>query len=395
MKYYWLRHRLPFAVVFVCTAVLFIGLISVYPYIDRQASEYNAQSVFVNTSFDFIAPDPSFEQIADITGKNGIAQLFPFYATKTTVSVNGHTRSTQVLLSDQFENVDMTMYNEARLIEKSDRAYENPILVDWQFCKDTSASIGDVVSIPLGNNTTEFTVSAIYETNAIYGGGAVLAKISTAERDAIAKNAKSNGYSGAYIVASDYSKCRTYLITDYRPLGRLKDRAVFDSDEAYNIHFHAIMDSGFANEITDLKVKESSLKAEQNDSLLWVGTAIAFVLFIVFAIVMSKRASEWGYFTKHCIPAGLDVKPFYACSFLFEVILFAVLFMLSLMVLRNMVNQFIPAGTIDTKFAIIPIAVVIADAIGIFISLNALNRFSHWLETRKKDDNTSYRRHAD
>ena len=125
--------------------------------------------------------------------------------------MNGSSRYTTVLLSDRFENVGMTMYNANRLIEQSKTEYENPILVDWQFCQDTSANIGDTVSLTIGGNSVEYKIYAIYETNSIYDGGAVLARITDAQREAIAQQSNNNGYSGMYVSASYYSACKIKL----------------------------------------------------------------------------------------------------------------------------------------------------------------------------------------
>lgn len=119
---------------------------------------------------DFIAPEPSYEQVTELEGQNGVDKIFPFYLTKTQVSVNGVSRITTVLLSDQFQNVGITMYNEARVIEKVATEVINPIYIDWQFAQDTGAKPGDRVSFTINGAAVEFQVYAIYETNIIYDG---------------------------------------------------------------------------------------------------------------------------------------------------------------------------------------------------------------------------------
>ena len=204
---------------------------------------------------DFIAPEPSYEQVTELEGQNGVDKIFPFYLTKTQVSVNGVSRTTTVLLSDQFQNVGITMYNEARVIEKVATEVINPIYIDWQFTQDTGAKPGDRVSFTINGAAVEFQIYAIYETNIIYDGGVILAQITAEQADGIRSNSANNGYSGMYTFATDYDTCRTYLRTDYRPLGRLKDRESFDSDEQYQIHYDAIMSTGYANEITDFRIR--------------------------------------------------------------------------------------------------------------------------------------------
>ena len=129
MKGYWVRHRLLLTIILCVASAMVVGLLFAFPYIAQQANNYNAQSIYKNTEMDFIAPEPSYEQVAEAEGTNGIDKVFPFYLTKTQVSVNGMSRTTTVLLSDQFQTVGITMYNEARVIEKAsaEDIFEEPL----------------------------------------------------------------------------------------------------------------------------------------------------------------------------------------------------------------------------------------------------------------------------
>jgi hypothetical protein len=365
MEGYWTRHRLlPSLILAVALAVVTVFLF-VSPYVEQQASSYNAQSVYKNSDIDFIVPEPSFDQVSELPGTNGVDKVFPFYLTKTEVKVNGKSRTTTVLLSDQFENVGMTMYNDSRLLGKSSGDVDNPIFVDWQFSKDTSAKVGDTISFALGGNTVEFTIAAVYETNNIYDGGAILAEITQDQKDAVAENANSNGYSGAYISATDYNVCRSYLTTDYRPLGRLKNRDQFESEEQYNTHYDAIMSSGYANEITDFRVRENDLDSKQSSLMILVGALLEAVILIVFNVIMANRGCEKGYFKKHCIPKGQNVKSYYTISFLFEMIASIILFIGVMFVNAKMAKDYVPSSAYGIVIAAIPAAIIIAEIIAL------------------------------
>lgn len=368
MTGYWIRHRSLLSLIMGVSIALTAVLLFVFPFISQQADNYNSQSVYKNTSIDFIAPEPSFNQINELSGNYGVDKLFPFFLTKTSVNVNDNSRTTTVLLSDQFQNVDMTMYNSNRLIEQSDIKYDNPILVDWQFCKDTAADIGDTVSFSIGDTTVEYKVYAIYETNSIYEGGAILAQLNTELKDSIVQNAQNNGYSGMYISASDYGTCQSYLTTDYRPLGRLKDREQFDSEEQYQVHYDAIMSSGYANEITDFRIRENSLDKKVSPLMVWIGVALSAIIVIAFNVVMSRRGSEKGYFTKHCIPKGQNVKPYYTKSFFCEVIFFAVAYFGIMIYKINSSADYIPKAMIGAEVAIIPAAVLMSEMISFMLN---------------------------
>lgn len=365
---YWIRHRLFFTAILSIAIALITGFLFAFPYISQLANYYNSQSIYKNTEIDFIAPEPSFEQVSQLPETNGIEKIFPFYLTKTQVSVNGISRTSTVLLSDQFENVDITMFNEKRLIKKSDFQFDNPILVDWQFCYDMSASIGDTVSFSVDGKNSEYRIYAIYETNSIYDGGTLLAQISTEQKESINQKSKNNGYSGMYISANDYSSCRSYLMADYRPLGRLKSRTQFESDEQYQIHYDAIMDSGYANEITDFRVRENDLDKELSALTIWVGSALSALVIFAFNIAMAKRGCEKIYFTKHCIPKGLNIKPYYTISFFAELISMIVLYMTILILRVKFADEFIPHTAFTPMLVVIPVAVIITEIICLFMN---------------------------
>ena len=385
MKGYWVRHRLLPTIILCIVSAMVVGLLFAFPHITQQASNYNAQSIYKNSDVDFITPEPSYEQVSELAGSNGIAKIFPFYLTKTAVSVNDASRTTTVLLSDQFQNVDFTMYNDARLIEKADAEVSNPILIDWQFAQDTGAKIGDTVSFPINGSAVEFHVYAIYETNTIYDGGAILAQITAEQADGIRNNSANNGYSGMYVSADDYSACRTYLTTDYRPLGRLKDRESFDSDEQYQIHYDAIMSTGYANEITDFRVRENDADAESSAMMVWLGAALAAVMVIAFNVLMKKRGCERAYFTKFCIPKGQDVKPYYKAAFAVETILWLVIFAGVLFGAVHTADEFIPNVAKDIRIVAIPAAVVVAEIVSMVMNNAMIADITKEVAKKKKE----------
>ena len=372
MTGYWFRHRALWSIIISVVIAIVTAILFVFPFVIQIADNYNSQSIYKNTKMDFIAPEPSYEQINELQGTNGINKIFPFFITKLPVSIGSKSRTTSVILSDQLDNIDITMYNDTRLIDKSNTEYDNPILVDWQFCKDTSAEIGDTVTFSFGGTENEYQIYAIYETNTIYEGGAILAKISTEQKDQITQNSKSNGYSAMYISASDYNACKTYLTQDYRPMGKLKTREQFESDEQYQIQYDAVMSGGYANEITDFRVRENSFDKKSSPLMLWIGAALSAVLIIAFNVVMAKRGNEKGYFTKHCIPKGQNVKPYYIKSFVCELLLFDVAYAVTLIYKIKFSSAYIPKSALGVEILLIPIAILAAEIISLCINSSML-----------------------
>ncbi|MBQ7918733.1 MAG: hypothetical protein IJ324_02160 [Lachnospiraceae bacterium] len=382
---YWVRHRLFLTVVLCIVTATITGLLFAFPYVNQQANDYNSQSIYKNTDIDFIVPEPSFEQVDELTGEYGIDKVFPYFLTKTQVNVNGKSRTTTVLLSDQMQNIDITMYNTERLIEKADMEYDNPILVDWQFCHDTSANIGDTVLLNISGNVAEYNIYAIYETNSIYDGGAILAVMSDEQKESINQASKNNGYSGMYISANDYNACQAFLTTDYRPLARLKNRELFDSEEQYQVHYDAIMSSGYANEITDFRIRENGLDTKGNLWMLLIGAGLAATSMIIFNIVMGKRGCEKNYFTKHCIPKGQEVRPYYSVSFCMEMVLFCVFYAGVLVAQILFSDEFIPQTVLDAKLLIIPVAVLAAGFVNVFMNYSMVTEITKRVKVKSKE----------
>ena len=123
------------------------------------------------------------------------------------------------------------------------------------------------------------------------------------------------------------------------------------------------MSAGYANEITDFRVRETDADAENNLVMLWIGAVLAAAIIIVFNVVMRKRGCEKAYFTKHCIPKGQNVKPYYMSAFAVETILWLVLFAGTLVGAVCTYDQYIPKAALDIWVLVIPAVVILAEVV--------------------------------
>ena len=363
MVSYWTRQRLLVTIIMCVSLALIMSLLFVFPYVEQRASSYDSQSIYKNTAIDFIVPEPSFDQAQTLPGANGIASVFPFYLTKTTIEINGKTRTTTVLIANQKQSLDGTMYNTDRLVKQSGTTIENPVVIDWKFAQDTGANIGDTLTITIGSSVQEYKISAIYETNSIYENGAILIQVTDEQIDSIQQGSLNNGYSAMYVTASDYDTCRLYLTTEYRPLGRLKTRDQFADDEQYQIHYDAIMSSAYSNEITDFRIRANELDKSISSLPVWLGAILSMAIVIAFNVIMSRRGCEKPYFTRHCIPNGQDVKPYYILSFVCELACYLIAYAISLIICANSSATYIPRSAWDLSVWLFPISVIIAEII--------------------------------
>ena len=260
---------------------------------------------------DFDIPSPSYEQITQLESEDAIESVFPYYYTEIDIEYNGRKRETNLFFSDAFEKLNQTMYCDGRLIAKTTEDIENPILVDYQFVQDTGVALGDTLSITIRSMKIEFQISAIYETNTYYDGGALMAKWEGVQKDTIMALSPKLVYSGAYVQASDHSQCKTYLETQYKPYGRLKDVSDFSTQEAYEIHYNAFMSANYANEITNFNAKAQDVrfKVEAKESSAARYATLSYIIVAVTMLVSNVgfwlRKSERRYFAKCKIFAKL------------------------------------------------------------------------------------------
>ena len=298
-----------------------------------------------------------------------IESVFPYYYTESDVSVNGKTRETNLFFSDAMEKLSQTMYCGSRLIEKSNKEFENPMLVDYQFIKDTGAKLGDTVSVTFGTTKIDFQIAAIYETNTYYDGGAVMAYWGGLQKEAIMTMSPNLTYSGAYVQAAQYAQCKQYFDTQYKPYGRLRNASEFATPEAYETHYNAFMSASYANEITDFSVQakdaaskaESKTDAANRNILLACGIALAVML--IFNLLLWVRGSERVYFAKRKVRGAGNVVVYYLVSTIFQAAILIGGVNAAVMLLPSVSEFYIPTEVVTTKSIIFIIAMAIISII--------------------------------
>ena len=201
-----------------------------------------------------------------------------------------------------------------------------------------------------------------------------------------------------YLTADNYEECQKYLTEEYRPLGRLKDRSQFDSDEQYQVHYDAIMSSGYANEITDFRVLESNVTTKGNSLLIWIGAVVSIMALVAFNIVMANRGEEKVYFRKNRIPKGQAVQSYYSISFFFETIVCIALYAAFLVLKIKLTNEYISIHAFNVLIAIVPIAVIASELICRQMNSSMVSRITREVEEemkRKREEEMRAKQEAD
>lgn len=256
----------------------------------EQASKKNSfESIYVNTTIDYIVPGPSNSQIDELesTEGNGIKAVTPYYETTTAIDINGRSVNGTSILFPFTEKMNYTPYGSARITNGATELKGGDAVVDQAYLDKVGCGIGDNVSISIGDREYTFKITSVAETNTYYNNGTI-ALILTED---VVHQFEEAGikYSAAYISADDAAACEAYLYSEYKPLSRLKDRSEFDSEDVYNQHLQNFNNADWSKEITNCQenYKVLSVKYENVQTGIWTNIIIMAIIVGLVIIVFN------------------------------------------------------------------------------------------------------------
>lgn len=281
-------------------------------------NKYAFESIYLNTDIDFIVPSPSFSQVGEVEeDDNGVRVMTPYYSFSAGIKVGEKDAQTNVILLDDLGKIDYTPYNSKRMLQGSALQTSGFAIVDSSFSRSNHCRIGDEITLPVFEKPLVFTISGICETNTFFDGSVALALDGHQTEEISLSNYK---YSAAYVCASDYDQCKSFLENEYKPYGRLKDRSEFSSDEAYYAHLNNFNNADWSKEITYMKDNYESLsvKYENIPGNALASTiiscavfALASVGFTVFVLFLPKQRKLFGELVTKKNASIKDVSEFY------------------------------------------------------------------------------------
>lgn len=328
----WAKYYLLLGTVIIAAISLIGSMAFVRTNINQAQDKYEFESIYINTEIDFIIPSPSYAQISEIqTEANGIEVVKPYYETSAALSVNEQTCKGTALIFPDADNLDVTPYGSKRMISMAEEVQSGTAVIDKMFAETNGCVIGDTITISIDNTAYKFTVVGISENNTYCSDGSVALFLSS--EDATVFETIGIKYSAAYIKATDLSKCKNYLLEDYKPFGRLKDKEDFKSEDTYNEHLENFSNADWSKEITlcsenyeTLSVKYQNVPSSILRNTL-IYAIIVFVVFFVFNSVLLKNDTLRSYF-KVYIVKGNGTKDriyrFYRNGIVWNVIVFIV-----------------------------------------------------------------------
>ena len=285
----YLKRLLTGSIVFLLFTILLM-LVLIKPISKSYIEHYDLKSYYVSSDIDFVIPEPGIDQIRNLTNDNntGIKEVTPYYSIgrlnvneKEIINANGF------IFSDATD-LNKSPYYSENILSGSQNIKDGQAVVDKTFSTKYNCKIGDSVSFSLNEKTYVFIISAISSNNMSTQKGTV-AIILTDEMltDFRTQNIK---FSGAYVFAKDYDACKNYLKNEYKPLGNLKDRSSFESDELYNKYLETFNSANWFLSTVDFhevyateSVKYTGIESKTLMSLI-VGSLILSIGIICIAL---------------------------------------------------------------------------------------------------------------
>lgn len=262
--------------------------------LDRSYDKSKFESTYA-TSVDYIIPGPSYSQIEELeNGDNGISVVTPYSETSAPLYINGKPANGTSLFFPFEDKMEYTPYSSLRVVKGDYSTQGGSALADMAYFEKNGCDIGDVLTITISGHEYSFQIKAVTQTNEYYDG--TIALILTGD-DSAQMQADGIDFSAAYVSAKDSVKCKAYLETEYRPLGRLKDKTEFSSEETYNQHVQNFNDADWSKEITDCRgnYEKLSAKYENVQTTVWINIAVMSIIVLtviaVFNLVLLKHDS--------------------------------------------------------------------------------------------------------
>ncbi len=257
--------------------------------LDQAARKNSFESIYENTSIDYIVPGPSKSQIEELenTEENGIKAVTPYYETNAAIEIKGQSVNGTTIIFPFAEKMGFTPYGSERITSGTTALKGGDAVADQTYIDKYGCAIGDSVSIRIGSCEYSFTITSIAETNTYYNNGTIALILTEDEAHQLEEDGVR--YSSAYISADDIAACKAFLYSEYKPLSRLKDRSEFDSDEVYNQHVQNFNDADWSKEITNCQenYKALSVKYENVQAGIWSNIIIMAIIVAIVIIVFN------------------------------------------------------------------------------------------------------------
>ena len=272
------------------TLSLICSLFVSSPTITNLSQKELLNSFYIKNGIDYIIPSPSRQQVENliIDDESFISNVVPYYSLTSGVKVNGKNTDSATFLFETVEFINDSPYKSER-VQSGKKDYRNgAAVVDNTFKNTYSCNLGEAVTFSYKGQQYDFEIISIVETNPMYKNSKGSVALVLEEEIVSLFNDDDIKYSAAYVKSSNTEKTDEYLSNKYKPLGKLKDRDSFDTDEAYNLHVSKFYSYQWSKEITffEANYEAEILKlgdVQKNSSFVVIAESITIIVtFIIF-----------------------------------------------------------------------------------------------------------------
>lgn len=272
--------------------ILFACLLAATVFFYKSYSDVKDLFNIEKTEVDFIITAPSSEQVSEISNMGHIERMVPYYYRSVTVSAKKGNVTSSLFVVDDANDIPYTTLSESLLVERDSADVANPLYITEDFAKSTGLGVADSVQISIDGTDLSFTVVGVYKSDHRHVGGTIIA-VKTNDVSSAMKSAK---YAGAFVASNNLTETGNYLLNEYVPMGDLRSRDEFDSDDAYQTYLDTREQSDTTKEtfVTSDYVKE--LSRRNNGKLLKniiIAIACAACAYLVIVLIMTLRTNGY------------------------------------------------------------------------------------------------------
>lgn len=243
----------------------------------------NDINYYDNITFDFIIPRPWYTQISELEGLEFIDSVTPYYMTGKTADINGKNYNIDFYIVDIDAKLKNTPYSDSLLIEGGLPAADE-ILIDKKIFTIAEASIGDVVSMQIGDENISLKISGIVEANEFSSRPTALIYYNDFVKKGIESTIKHLSYSGAYVDVNNLASAETYFNKTYRAKGKIGERSWYKDDAAYNYIKESIESADVSKEITNVALLRANANSKFTEGIK--SNIMTLVLAVIIEIII-------------------------------------------------------------------------------------------------------------
>ena len=289
------NKRLHISVAEFITALLFLGILVVGAYFLSQYFDVKKNYNIKETSVDFIISAPSKDQVSEISTLPYVDSIVPYAFRSIEVSENNKIIETNLYIIENGNDLSSTVFSEKLVVKKTNSNPENALYISQDFAQSSKLNLNDTVDLSIEGNSVKFQIAGIYKSDYRNVGGTLIAVLSDDVNSALGGTYR---YNGAYVCSNDVNKTRDYL-EDYQPLGDLRSREEFSSDEAYQIYLDERKNDD-GRSVFDCETHLNNV-GKRNDARLirYLLLAVVCVVAALLVVCIATFIRLIGYINKH------------------------------------------------------------------------------------------------